>query len=257
MDVMDAFVVVGDRARPAMTAAIERGHRGYPLPRADDPQVQALTAAGALAGRSVLADREQLRRSIAGPTGERLQLADWHVDQAAAGVLPAAPTSSRLLADSTSAGLPAPELIQPLIERAFAHIRQDGEVKVEQAAALAVLLDDAFIRDSVLRRVVSEMEEPWLPVLISCATWTPDPLAAPLCSVLAVAAYRHGDGALAQIAVDRALTAEPENPLAHLMLAIMSAGLRPENLEHIPVHDFPEGFGDRVGFDPDAEDAQY
>ena len=67
-------------------------------------------------------------------------------------------------------------------------------------------------------------------MLISCATWTPDPLAPPLCSVLAMVAYRHGDGALAQIAVDRCLLAEPEHPLAHLMIAIMAAGVHPEEL---------------------------
>lgn len=254
VDVMDAFVVVGDRARPAMTAAIERGHPGYPVPRADDPQVQALTAAGALAGRSVLADREQLRQSIAGPSGERLRLADWHVDQAAAGVLGPAAPMSRPPADSTSAIRPIPELVvQALLDQAFAQVRQDGEVRVEQAAALAVLLDDSVVRDSVLRRAVAEMDEPWLPLLISCATWTPDALAAAVCSVLAVAAYRHGDGALAQIAVDRALTAEPENPLAHLMIAIMSAGLRPEGLEQIALHDFPD-IDDPHDWDPDDWD---
>jgi hypothetical protein len=240
IEVMDAFVVVGDRARPAMTAAVERGHSGYPVPLADDPQVQALTAAGALAGRSVLADREQLRQSIAGPSGERLQLADWHVDQAAAGVLqPSTPPTSLPTADSTSATT-MPELVEALLDRAFAQVQQDGVVKVEQAAALAVVLDDAFVRDAVLRRAVAELDEPWVPMLISCATWTPDPLAASVCSVLAVAAYRHGDGALAQIAVDRTLAAEPENPLAHLMIAIMSAGLRPEVLEQMAVHDFPD-----------------
>ena len=65
------------------------------------------------------------------------------------------------------------------------------------------------------RAGVAELDQPWLPMLIACATWTPDFLAAELCSVLAMVAYRHGDGALAQIAVDRCLAAEPGHPLAH------------------------------------------
>jgi hypothetical protein len=96
-----------------------------------------------------------------------------------------------------------------------------------------VLLTDRLVRDAVLGRAVVEVDLPWLPMLISCATWTPDPLAPPLCSVLAMVAYRHGDGALAQIAVDRCLLAEPEHPLAHLMIAIMAAGVHPEELERI------------------------
>jgi hypothetical protein len=49
-------------------------------------------------------------------------------------------------------------------------------------------------------------------------------------------AYRHGDGALAQVAVDRCLLAEPEHGLAQLMIAIMSSGIHPDELERI-AHD--------------------
>jgi len=59
--------------------------------------------------------------------------------------------------------------------------------------------------------------------------------------VLAMVAYRHGDGALAQLAVDRCLLAEPEHRLAHLMIAIMSAGIHPDQLDAI--------VGDEVDFD--------
>lgn len=58
----------------------------------------------------------------------------------------------------------------------------------------------------------------------------PDDVAAELCSVLAVAAYRAGDGALAQVAVDRCLRGDPEHRLAHLMLGVMAAGLHPDEL---------------------------
>src|ERR1700712_951039 len=83
--VMEAIVVRGGRARPALNAAIERVHPGIELPDAEDPQVAALAAAGALAGRSVLINRDQLRQSIAGPTGIRLQAAERAVDEVLAG----------------------------------------------------------------------------------------------------------------------------------------------------------------------------
>jgi len=53
VDVMDAMVVRGGRARPALNAAMERAHPGIPVPDSDDPQVSTLAAAGALAGRGV------------------------------------------------------------------------------------------------------------------------------------------------------------------------------------------------------------
>ena len=253
VDVMDAMVVRGGRVWPALNAAMERVHPGVPVPDANDPQVRQLAAAGALAGRSVLSDREQLRRSIAGPRGARLALAQRHIDEAAAGRLPpvnACPPVGGSGGGSPGAAHPAPAAepaptdhvlrigpipadVDDLVERALLQVSATGEVTVEVATALVVMVTDALVRDAVMIRAVAEIDRPWLPMLIACATWTPDALAAGLCSVLAMVAYRHGDGALAQISVDRCLLAEPRNSLAQLMIAIMSAGVRPEELERI------------------------
>ena len=229
MDVMDALVVRNGRVRPALNAALERSHPGVPVPGDDDPQVRILTAAGALAGRSVLSDREELRRSVAGPRGHRLRRAERGIDDAASGRMPLV----RVRMKDGAKGGPLPDDVDALVELAMTQL-EDGEgVQVEVATALAVLLTDDDVRDVVLTRAIAELDRPWLPMLISCATWTPDPLAPPLCSVLAMVAYRHGDGALAQIAVDRCLAAEPKHPLAHLMIAVMATGVRPEELERI------------------------
>ncbi|MGS0684196.1 DUF4192 domain-containing protein [Nakamurella sp. GG22] len=263
VDVMDAMVVRGGRARPALNAAMERAHPGIALPGADHPAVLALNAAGALAGRSVLSDREQLRQSIAGPTGSRLREAAHWITEAAAGRMPSTsplpaaaappgptrPLTSRPIARGPERSAPEPsypygcdgsgpgDLVPPsvrgLMERACHQITTTGAVTVDVAAAIAVTLVQDTVRDAVLRQAVVEVDRPWLPMLISCATRTPTALAPPLCSVLAMVAYRHGDGALAQVAVDRCLEAEPENPLAHTLMAIMSAGLRPELLEDL------------------------
>lgn len=272
VEVMDAMVVRGGRARPALNAAMERAHQGIPVPDSADPQVSALAAAGALAGRGVLADREQLRRSIAGPTGDRLRVAQGCINEAACGRLPADPGTTGLIPPeppptgraqprrlagaapgALQPGAPAPMTTAPnpvtaayqlslapvpadvagLLELAFAQLSAGGEVEVEVAAALAVSMTDVLIRDAVLTQALAELDRPWLPMLICCATWTPGPLAPPLCSVLAMVAYRHGDGALAQVAVDRCLLAEPEHGLAQLMIAIMAAGIHPDELERI------------------------
>ena len=76
-----------------------------------------------------------------------------------------------------------------------------------------------------------------LAALITAAQGTPDtdPRVPELCAALAVIAYRHGSGALAQVAVDRALASDPDHRLAHLMLAVMAAGLPPADLDGLLV----------------------
>ncbi|GAA2349748.1 DUF4192 domain-containing protein [Dactylosporangium salmoneum] len=54
----------------------------------------------------------------------------------------------------------------------------------------------------------------------------PDTTAAPAC-LLAVTAYLAGDGALANIAVDRALQADPQFGLAHLLGDVLQSGIPP------------------------------
>ena len=55
----------------------------------------------------------------------------------------------------------------------------------------------------------------------------PETTAAPAC-LLAIAAYLSGDGALANIAVDRSLQADPGYSLARLLRSSLLAGVSPE-----------------------------
>lgn len=238
VDVMDAMIVRGDVARPAFTAAMEKDHPGIPMPGADDPVVRALQAAGALSGRSVLADRATLRRSIAGPRGAELRTAEAGVSEAAAGRLPPSTITGEgrvVVLRRTGEGRrhSVPRSIWRLFDAACLQTAQTGTVELPIGTAVAAVLAENAVRDALLAEAFCDLDGAWLPMLIACATWTPDSVAAPLCSVLAVVAYRHGDGALAQVAVDRALTAEPGHPLALLLIDIMSAGLRPEELDGI------------------------
>ena len=52
----------------------------------------------------------------------------------------------------------------------------------------------------------------------------PDELRAEICAVLAIAAYRAGDGALAQVALDRCLRARPRHRLGELLRHGIDAG---------------------------------
>lgn len=236
VEVLEALVVCEGMARPALGTRAERSLHGFPVPGADDPQVRSLAAAAALAGRTTLPDRTTLQRSIAAPTGHRLREAERSITAAASGrPLLVGATAGRAGPRSQNADpLPGIDLLNceptDLTDRGLAQVTMFGEVGADVAAALAVGMIDTPFRDRIIEAAIVEIEEPWLPMLISCATWTPPALAAPLCAALAMVAYRHGDGALAQIAVDRSLQAEPGYSLAHLMIAVMAAGLHPESL---------------------------
>jgi hypothetical protein len=238
VDVMDAMIVRGGRARPALNPAMERAHPGIPMPSADDPVVCALEAAGALSGRSVLPSRDALRRSIAGPTGEKLREAERGISRAAAGHLPRPGDTGDGKVVTLRTGVQAHRrgvrsAIWDLLEMACSQVAGTGTVPVQIGTAVATVLVEPAVRDAVLAAAFRDLDGPWLPTMIASATWTPDSLAGPLCSVLAALAYRHGDGALAQIAVDRCLKAEPGNALALILLKIMSEGERPEVLDQL------------------------
>lgn len=74
-----------------------------------------------------------------------------------------------------------------------------------------------------------------LPALVAAvqATRDTDPRIPNMCAALAVIAYRNGDGALAQVGLDRALASDPAHRMAQLMLAVMAAGLHPSDLDDL------------------------
>ena len=94
-------------------------------------------------------------------------------------------------------------------------------------------LDNITGRNALISRIVCNQDPDEVAELVTAAQSTPDndPCSADLCSVLAAIAYRHGDGTLSQVAIDRVLRINPGHSLAHLMLAAMNAGLTPADLD--------------------------
>lgn len=62
---------------------------------------------------------------------------------------------------------------------------------------------------------------------------------ADLSAVAAIFAYRNGDGATAQICLDRGLRAEPKHNLSHLLVAAISTGLDPQALDALVAPEDP------------------
>ena len=275
--VMTALIVHAGRVWEAPSARPLRLADSLPAPTQDDPTVQALAAANALTGRVVLADREQLRASIAGPGGSRRRVAEEAFTAVAQGIGAHLPDITPVVTDhpphrvdpgsdgsdgsdgfdgfdGPGAIAPLPDRVNRVIDCALIEVSALGTLDVHLAAELAVACLDRSVRDGVLIRGVFELDRGWLSMLIAVATWTPNPWAAGVCAVLTAIAYRHGDGALAQVSADRCLLAEPENSLIQLLIAMMSAGLPPQALDGMLVR--PDEF-DSDGFSCDFDSLDF
>lgn len=99
--------------------------------------------------------------------------------------------------------------------------------------AILAAMDNVTGRDQWL--ITHGSDPASLPALVTAAqaTGDSDPRIPNMCAALAVIAYRKGDGALAQVALDRALHSDPAHRLAQLMLAVMAAGMHPSDLDDL------------------------
>jgi hypothetical protein len=228
-DILDAVRITAGRAHSWSPAHLpdRDADQGSRVPDASDPQVQELAAATAINGRGILADRQALRASIAGPTGPQATKASASLHAAACGLLGTTDGSEPVSFDRLF------QMAECALDAGLRQVAATGAVSPPTGSLLTLLMCDLRIRDAVIARAVTEMEEPCVPMLIAVATATPDDDAAQICAVLAMAAYRRGDGALAQVAVDRTLATEPGHRLAHLMLGVMACGMPPGDLVHL------------------------
>ena len=125
-------------------------------------------------------------------------------------------------------------------ERGERTIRRDGRFAIreaekryrsgctlnnDEAAWLGVLLLNPDVNEYILNRLG---DEEW-----RLALWTDmlrrvePPYVAPVGSVLGYLAWRAGQGALARVAVDRALHADPEHPMSALLDEVLGLGIGP------------------------------
>jgi hypothetical protein len=182
----------------------------------------SLSAAFAISGAGVLADRDALVSSLAVDPDLDHVAARRHITAAkrrSAGI----PDAQRL-AESCA-------LIDDLAAR-FADpraIASDAEI-----AALAASLHDVAARDELLLQAVSpQRREVILRLLRVAVRRVPPPRDAPIATALAWFAYADGDGTTANIALDRALRSDPEYSLALLMAASLDRQLPPAALVEV------------------------
>jgi hypothetical protein len=114
------------------------------------------------------------------------------------------------------------------VQDAIRRYRAGGEITDRgKLAFLAVTVADLRVRDDAWARMDPEFRARHLQLWTDVVTWAaPEFVPAPA-SLLAFTAWQSGDGALANVAVERALTASPAYSMALLLAQAIEAGLPP------------------------------
>ncbi|MET7968762.1 DUF4192 domain-containing protein [Micromonospora sp. NPDC005305] len=188
-----------------------------------DPHRSDITMHAIVGGCHALPDRAALVASIAPTTGAARVAVTRATAQARA----------RRRALITQAGRDG--LIragEKAVAAAFARYADEQTLTDDELAWLTVLLPTPVIRDAAWQ-ATNDMPR-------HVAMWADitrrahPPLAAAPASLLAFAAWRRGEGALASVAIDRALAANPTYSLARLIDQALRAGLPPSVLDSWP-----------------------
>ena len=193
---------------------------GVPFDVRANPATATMTVAGLVA----YPDRAALAGTLAPVTGaaaRSMEQATGRARERAADLIAHAPSPgpvARLLVD---AGRQA-------VQEAISTYRGGGRLLADEPVAwLSVVLAHLAVRDDAWSRMDPEYRAAhlrlWTDVVRRA---TPAYLPAPA-SLLAFTAWQSGEGALANIAVDRALAADPGYSLARLLRDIMDAGVPP------------------------------
>lgn len=107
-----------------------------------------------------------------------------------------------------------------------------GPITEEQAAALMVAFEDIRARDLFLSRLAHCDAKP-VEATARLAQRSPENVRATCATIAALAAYLAGDGVRANIALDVALSADPDNTLAQLVATSITAAVSPTSVREM------------------------
>ncbi|HWH27888.1 MAG TPA: DUF4192 domain-containing protein [Mycobacteriales bacterium] len=196
---------------------------GTPLSGAAE-SVQLVEARAALDGTAVLPSREALVASLAAPTDPAL------ADRLAAA---SAARERRLRVEGrVRVGREAlahwRRALRRVLDREVTPSDPVADLHLGPAAraALVVSLADAVVRDEVLTWAIDD-SEPLLSLLLELAGSSVPPHDAPVCALVGWVAHARGTGALANVALDRALASDPSYGLALLCRHALDSQVSP------------------------------
>jgi Domain of unknown function (DUF4192) len=193
--------------------------------RSYDPGSHPAAAALTDAGLAAHPDREALARTLQRPAGS--------ADRIRRATVAAQLRLSQLADYGEAAGDRVPQLRATRtgrreVQRAIRRYRAGGSIdSLEQLAWLAVLVADLRVRDDAWARMdpahSADHCRLWTDIVRSAAAeFVPAPA-----SLLAFTAWQAGNGALAVMAIERALAADQEYSMAHLLDGAVQAALPP------------------------------
>ncbi len=199
-----------------------------------DPGVHPAAAAMAGAGNGVLADRAAVAARVAplgGIAAESMRQATRRAERHASQLLAKVRKSPRIGAARQLIAAEGLNAVGAMI----ATYRAGGKYTTDyQIAWLTVALRDLRVRDDAWARMdpayLDAHQRLWIDVTRRAQ---PGYVAAPA-ALLAFVAWQSGDGALANVALDRAIADEPRYSMALLLRQVISAGA-PPSLARLPM----------------------
>jgi hypothetical protein len=111
--------------------------------------------------------------------------------------------------------------------------RPDRALSTVESVRLIVGLNDLPVRDEVLGWTAGGSNTGVLAVLRELAPLALPPFDTQVLAALAWAAFAFGDGALASVALERALRADPDHSLAGMLATALDSGVTPTHLHEI------------------------
>jgi hypothetical protein len=202
---------------------------GTPFDVSRHPAALALQAAG---GR-VLAGRAELAATLAAKGGQQGAVMRRATREVLAQV---ARCVTRL--DRAGGGVSAPRLTAALgqvaVRDAIRRYRDGEHVPLEHAALLAVALGQVRVRDDAWARMDPEHRDAHLRLWTDLTRLARSGYVAAPAALLAFCAWQNGDGALANVALDRALADNPRYSMALLLREALDSGA-PPSMARLPM----------------------
>ncbi len=193
---------------------------GVPFGGLAHPAAATLAAAGMAARR----DRASLAATLAPLTGaaaESIRQATERALRRAEDLIADAPRGEDALRPVIEAGRAA-------VREAIATYRGGGQITDQDRLAwLAVTLADVRVRDDAWARMDPEHRGAHRRLWTDVVRRVTEPYVPAPASLLAFTAWQSGEGAMANIALERALAADPGYSMAHLIGQAVDAGLPP------------------------------
>jgi hypothetical protein len=202
---------------------------GTPFDVTRHPAARALHAAGF----RVLAGRPALAASIAARGGRpgavmRCATKEWLSEIARC--------LSRL--ERAGMGVPASSLVaavgQVAVSDAIRRYRAGETVPLDHAALLTVALGQLRVRDDAWARMDPEHRDAHLRLWTDLTRWARPGFVAPPAALLAFIGWQRGDGALGNVALDRALADNPHYSMALLLREALDSGA-PPSMARLPM----------------------